>query len=86
MFDKGWNEAHIESKSRLQEEPEPADELHFTPGNPRNVRIGVKSFTFLPLPTLIHNELNPSERVHRSCTKKLWFEINFFQIRDENIV
>jgi outer membrane receptor protein involved in Fe transport len=36
-----WNEAQFDTESRLRGETEPVSELHFTPGNPRNVRMGV---------------------------------------------
>jgi outer membrane receptor protein involved in Fe transport len=36
-----WNEAQFDTESRLRNEPAPVSELHFTPGNPRNVRVGV---------------------------------------------
>jgi outer membrane receptor protein involved in Fe transport len=36
-----WNEAQFDTESRLRGEPAPVSELHFTPGNPRNVRVGV---------------------------------------------
>ena len=41
LFDVAWNEAQFETESRLPGEAAPISELHFTPGNPRNVRIGV---------------------------------------------
>ncbi len=40
-----WNEAQFDTESRLRGEPDPVSELHFTPGNPRNVRVGV-SYSF----------------------------------------
>jgi outer membrane receptor protein involved in Fe transport len=45
MTDTEWNEAQFDTESRLQNEPAPVSELHFTPGNPRNVRVGV-SYSF----------------------------------------
>lgn len=36
-----WNEAQFDTESRLRNEPAPVSELHFTPGNPRNVRLGL---------------------------------------------
>ena len=32
-----WNEAQFATESRLRDEAEPVEEIHFTPGNPRNV-------------------------------------------------
>lgn len=37
-----WNAAQFATESRLQNEPLPVEELHFTPGNPRNFRLGLK--------------------------------------------
>jgi len=45
LTDTDWNEAQFDTESRLRSEPEPVSELHFTPGNPRNVRVGV-SYSF----------------------------------------
>jgi outer membrane receptor protein involved in Fe transport len=36
-----WNEAQFDTESRLRDEAAPVSEIHFTPGNPRNVRVGV---------------------------------------------
>ena len=41
LFDVEWNEAQFDTESRLRNEAAPVSELHFTPGNPRNVRVGV---------------------------------------------
>ncbi|MGH7492623.1 MAG: TonB-dependent receptor [bacterium] len=41
VFDTEWNEAQFDTESRLRDEPVPVSELHFTPGNPRNVRVGL---------------------------------------------
>ena len=41
LFDVEWNEAQFDAESRLRDEVEPVSELHFTPGNPRNVRVGM---------------------------------------------
>ncbi len=41
LFDVDWNEAQFDTESRLRNEAEPVSELHFTPGNPRNVRVGL---------------------------------------------
>ena len=41
VFDTEWNEAQFDTESRLRDEAEPVSELHFTPGNPRNVRVGL---------------------------------------------
>lgn len=45
LFDVEWNEAQFDTESRLKGEPQPVSELHFTPGNPRNVRLGI-SYAF----------------------------------------
>jgi hypothetical protein len=36
-----WNEAQFDTQSRLYLEASPVSELHFTPGNPFNVRAGI---------------------------------------------
>ena len=36
-----WNEAQFDTESRLFYELEPVYELHFTPGNPINFRVGI---------------------------------------------
>jgi outer membrane receptor protein involved in Fe transport len=41
LFDTEWNEAQFDTESRLQNEPGPVDELHFTPGTPFAFRFGV---------------------------------------------
>lgn len=41
LFDTEWNEAQFDTESRLPGEAVPVSELHFTPGAPRNVRIGL---------------------------------------------
>ena len=38
LFDTAWNEAQFATESRLQNETEPVEELHFTPGVPFFVR------------------------------------------------
>lgn len=45
IFDVEWNEAQFDTESRLKGEAGPVSELHFTPGNPRNVRLGI-SYAF----------------------------------------
>jgi outer membrane receptor protein involved in Fe transport len=42
ILDDEWNEAQFDTESRLFDEPASVSELHFTPGNPRNVRIGIE--------------------------------------------
>jgi outer membrane receptor protein involved in Fe transport len=44
VFDAEWNEAQFDTESRLRDEAAPVSELHFTPGNPRNLRVGVSVF------------------------------------------
>lgn len=41
LLDVAWNEAQFDTESRLWGEVEPVSELHFTPGNPRNLRLSV---------------------------------------------
>jgi outer membrane receptor protein involved in Fe transport len=41
LLDVAWNEAQFSYESRLRDEPAPAAGIHFTPGNPRNVRFGL---------------------------------------------
>ncbi len=38
LFDVDWNEAQFDTESRLQAEPQPVSELHYTPGTPFNIR------------------------------------------------
>lgn len=45
LFDREWNEAQFDTESRLRGETIPVSELHFTPGNPRNIRLGL-SYAF----------------------------------------
>jgi len=45
LFNVDWNEAQFDTESRLQFEPEPISELHFTPGTPFFVK-GSFSFYF----------------------------------------
>ena len=45
LFNVKWNEAQFDTESRLVGEAAPVSELHFTPGNPRSLRIGV-SYSF----------------------------------------
>ena len=41
VFDIEWNEAQFDTESRLLNEASPVSELHFTPGHPRVIRLGV---------------------------------------------
>lgn len=41
LFDVAWNEAQFDTESLLPGEGAPVSELHFTPGTPRNIRVGV---------------------------------------------
>lgn len=45
ILDIDWNEAQFDTESKLRNEPNPVSEIHFTPGNPRNVRFGI-GYTF----------------------------------------
>ena len=42
LFDVSWNEAQFASTSRLRGEAAPVTELHFTPGAPRSLLLGVR--------------------------------------------
>ena len=42
LLNAQWNEAQFDTESRLFFEPQPVSEIHFTPGNPINVQLGVK--------------------------------------------
>jgi hypothetical protein len=44
VLDTEWNEAQFDTESRLPGELVPVSELHFTPGMPRNVRVGLSFF------------------------------------------
>ncbi len=41
LFNITWNEAQFDTESRLFLEPAAVSELHFTPGNPFNVQVGL---------------------------------------------
>jgi len=41
IFNITWNEAQFDTESRLFDEPVPVSELHFTPGNPFNIQVGI---------------------------------------------
>ena len=41
LLDVDWNEAQFDTESRLRSEAVSVSELHFTPGNPRGVRLGL---------------------------------------------
>ncbi len=41
LLNTEWNEAQFDTETRLQFEMYPVSEIHFTPGNPFNVQIGV---------------------------------------------
>lgn len=42
LFGARWNEAQFATTSRLRGEAAPSTELHFTPGAPRNVQVGLR--------------------------------------------
>lgn len=44
IFNKKWNEAQFNTESRLKNEPAPVEEIHFTPGNPFNIRFRLTVF------------------------------------------
>ncbi|HOX83553.1 MAG TPA: TonB-dependent receptor, partial [Chryseolinea sp.] len=41
LLDTKWNEAQFDTESRLKDEPVPVSEIHFTPGTPRFIKVGV---------------------------------------------
>ena len=41
IFDATWNEAQFDTESQLRDEAEPVSELHFTPGNPIGIQVGL---------------------------------------------
>jgi hypothetical protein len=41
IWNAEWNEAQFETTSRLRNEPEGVTEIHFTPGTPRFLKVGV---------------------------------------------
>lgn len=45
ILDAKWKEAQFDTESRLQSEPAPVSEIHYTPGTPRFLKAGV-SFYF----------------------------------------
>jgi outer membrane receptor protein involved in Fe transport len=40
LFNTQWNEAQFDTESRMKWETSPVDELHYTPGNPFNIKAG----------------------------------------------
>lgn len=44
LFNAKWNEAQFNTKSRLKDEPAAVEEIHFTPGNPFNIRFKLAMF------------------------------------------
>ena len=45
IFDAEWNETQFATESRLQNEPESVEEIHFTPGTPFFMK-GKITYTF----------------------------------------
>jgi len=45
LFNTEWNQAQFATESRLQNEPQSVEEIHFTPGTPFNIR-GRVSYRF----------------------------------------
>ena len=41
LFNTAWNETQFATLSRLQNETDPVEEIHFTPGSPFFLRTGV---------------------------------------------
>lgn len=44
LLNQEWNEAQFETESRLFNEPAPVSEIHFTPGSPLFLKVGVSYF------------------------------------------
>jgi outer membrane receptor protein involved in Fe transport len=42
LLNTDWNEAQFDTESRLRGEPAPVSELHFTPGAPFNLKLGLE--------------------------------------------
>ena len=45
IFDAEWNETQFATESRLQNEPQPVEEIHFTPGTPFFIK-GIIAYKF----------------------------------------
>ena len=45
LFDTDWNETQFATETRLDFEPEPVEEIHFTPGTPFFLK-GIVSYSF----------------------------------------
>jgi hypothetical protein len=41
LLNKEWKEAQFDTESRLKNEPNPVSEIHFTPGIPRFLKVGI---------------------------------------------
>ncbi|HLP28553.1 MAG TPA: TonB-dependent receptor [Candidatus Didemnitutus sp.] len=41
LFNTQWRESQFDTESRLQNEPTPVSEIHYTPGTPFSLRVGV---------------------------------------------
>ena len=41
LFDQQWREAQFNTGSRLQFEPQPVSGIHYTPGTPRFLKVGI---------------------------------------------
>lgn len=42
IFNKKWKEAQFDTRSRLQSEADPVAEIHYTPGSPRFLKLGIQ--------------------------------------------
>jgi len=42
IFDVAWNETQFATESRLQNEPNPVEEIHFTPGTPFSAKATIR--------------------------------------------
>lgn len=48
LFNTQWKETQFATESRLKDESEPVEEIHFTPGEPFSAKLGLTLF-FCPL-------------------------------------
>jgi outer membrane receptor protein involved in Fe transport len=44
LFDRPWKEAQFNTESKLQDEPTPVEEIHFTPGTPFSLRLRITKY------------------------------------------
>ncbi|MGB8192981.1 MAG: TonB-dependent receptor, partial [Chitinophagaceae bacterium] len=44
LFNARWKETQFDTESRLKDEPQPVSEIHFTPGTPFFIKMGLSYF------------------------------------------